>query len=101
MRDPWGPGQTGMMTDPFAPVEPPTHRHYSADEIYNFIVTYKREHDGCSPAIREIQEALDIVSTSTVHHHLRQLEKKGFVRLDEDKSRSIQIVGGHWSLEGR
>ncbi len=56
--------------------------------IYNYInETIERE--GYSPTVRDIQKALGIKSTSTVHAYLARLEEKGMIRKDPGKSRTI------------
>lgn len=58
--------------------------------IYDFICeTIRRE--GYSPTVRDIQAALGIKSTSTVHSYLRRLEERGLIRKDPGKSRTLQI----------
>ncbi|MCR5595892.1 MAG: transcriptional repressor LexA [Lachnospiraceae bacterium] len=47
---------------------------------------------GYPPAVREICEAVDLKSTSTVHAHLESLEKKGYIKRDPTKPRAIEIV---------
>jgi len=42
--------------------------------------------------IRQLQEALGISSTSVVHHHLEQLEKKGFLRRNPANPKDYQIL---------
>ena len=37
---------------------------------------------GYPPAVREICEAVNLKSTSSVHSHLETLEKKGYIRRD-------------------
>ncbi len=61
-------------------------------EIINF-VKQEVEKKGYPPAIREIGEAVDLKSTSTVHSHLTKLEQKGYIRRDPTKNRAIEIVG--------
>ncbi len=46
---------------------------------------------GYPPAVREICEAVDLRSTSSVHAHLETLEKNGFIRKDPTKPRAIEI----------
>jgi len=48
---------------------------------------------GYPPSIRDICTALDIKSTSTVHTCLDRLEKKGYIRRDNGKSRSMRVEG--------
>ncbi len=53
---------------------------------------------GYPPSIREICEAVHLKSTSSVHAHLESLEKKGYIRRNESKSRSIEIIDDEFSL---
>lgn len=46
---------------------------------------------GYPPAVREICEAVDLKSTSSVHAHLSTLEKNGYIRRDPTKPRAIEI----------
>ena len=47
---------------------------------------------GYPPAVREICEAVDLKSTSSVHSHLETLEKNGYIRRDPTKPRAIEII---------
>ena len=47
---------------------------------------------GYPPSIREICQAVDLKSTSSVHAQLSSLEAKGYIRRDLTKSRSIEII---------
>jgi repressor LexA len=42
--------------------------------------------------IRELQSLLDISSPSVVHHHIRQLEKNGYLRRDPHNPHDYQIL---------
>ena len=44
------------------------------------------------PSVREIGEAVGLSSTSTVHNHLNQLERRGLIKRDASKSRTVQLV---------
>ena len=44
------------------------------------------------PSVREIGEAVGLSSSSTVHNHLNQLERKGLIKRDASKSRTVQLV---------
>ena len=46
--------------------------------------------EGYSPTVRDIQSALGIKSTSTVHSYLTRLEEKGLIRKKTGKSRTLQ-----------
>lgn len=60
-------------------------------EIYEFLKTYT-ENKGYPPSVREICEAVSLKSTSTVHGHLKRLEKKGLIKRDPTKPRALEIV---------
>lgn len=47
---------------------------------------------GYPPSVREICQAVGLKSTSTVHGHLRRLEKKGYIRRDSTKPRAIELL---------
>ncbi|MDQ6772368.1 MAG: transcriptional repressor LexA [Candidatus Dormibacteraeota bacterium] len=44
------------------------------------------------PSVREIGEAVGLSSSSTVHNHLNQLERRGLIHRDPSKSRTVQLV---------
>jgi len=46
--------------------------------------------DGYSPSVRDIQNALGIKSTSTVHSYIERLESKGYIRKEQGKSRTLR-----------
>ena len=60
-------------------------------EIYEFLKLYT-ENKGYPPSVREICEAVSLKSTSTVHGHLKRLEKKGLIKRDHTKPRALEIV---------
>ena len=60
-------------------------------EIYKFLKTYT-ESKGYPPSVREICEAVSLRSTSTVHGHLKRLEKKGMIKRDPSKPRALEIA---------
>lgn len=47
---------------------------------------------GYPPTVREICEAVGLNSPSTVHSHLKTLEKKGYIRRDPAKNRALEVV---------
>lgn len=47
---------------------------------------------GYPPSVREIGRAVGLKSTSTVHGHLSQLERKGYIRRDSSKPRAIEVL---------
>ena len=60
-------------------------------EIYEFLKAYT-ENKGYPPSVREICEAVSLKSTSTVHGHLKRLEKKGLIKRDPSKPRALEIA---------
>ena len=56
---------------------------------------------GFPPAVREICEAINLKSTSSVHSHLETLEKNGYIRRDPTKPRAIEIVDDNFNLVRR
>ncbi|GKU24718.1 MULTISPECIES: transcriptional repressor LexA [Clostridium] len=61
------------------------------NEIYEFLKNYT-ENKGYPPSVREICEAVSLKSTSTVHGHLKRLEKKGLIKRDPTKPRALEIA---------
>lgn len=53
---------------------------------------------GYPPAVREICEAVNLKSTSSVHAHLETLEKNGYIRRDPTKPRAIEIVDDSFQM---
>lgn len=56
---------------------------------------------GYPPAVREICEAVQLKSTSSVHSHLESLEKNGYIRRDPTKPRAIEIVDDNFNMSRR
>ncbi len=61
-------------------------------QILDYLKSEVRD-KGYPPSVREICEAVNLKSTSTVHGHLERLEKKGYIRRDPTKPRAIEIFG--------
>ena len=53
---------------------------------------------GYPPAVREICEAVNLRSTSSVHSHLETLEKNGYIRRDPTKPRAIEICDDNFQM---
>uniref|UniRef100_UPI003FEFFC49 transcriptional repressor LexA n=1 Tax=Roseburia sp. TaxID=2049040 RepID=UPI003FEFFC49 len=69
-------------------------------EILEFI-KHEILNKGYPPAVREICEAVDLKSTSSVHSHLETLEKNGYIRRDPTKPRAIEIMDDNFNLTRR
>ncbi|AAO35864.1 LexA repressor [Clostridium tetani] len=66
-------------------------RQNKQEAIYEFIKEQLRE-KGYPPSVREICNAVELRSTSTVHGHLKRLEEKGVIRRDPTKPRAIEVL---------
>lgn len=67
--------------------------------VLNFIHDRVENH-GYPPTVREIGEAVNLSSTSTVHGHINRLIKKGYLQKDPSKPRAIEITPEGLSLIG-
>lgn len=56
---------------------------------------------GFPPAVRDICEAVNLKSTSSVHSHLETLEKNGYIRRDPTKPRAIEILDESFNFTRR
>jgi repressor LexA len=60
-------------------------------QVYDFIAGFVQSH-GYSPSFEEIGNGLGLSSLATVHKHISNLEKKGLLRRDYNRSRSIDVL---------
>ena len=60
-------------------------------EILEYIKSQILER-GFPPAVRDICEAVNLKSTSSVHSHLETLEKNGYIKRDPTKPRAIEVL---------
>ena len=61
-------------------------------QIYDYICSFTAE-NGYPPSVREIGQALELSSPSTVHFHLKGLEEAGMINKAEGKTRAISVPG--------
>lgn len=61
-------------------------------EIYDYISDCIKR-NGYGPSVRDIQSALNIKSTSTVHAALGRLESEGLIHKEQGKSRTLRLDG--------
>jgi repressor LexA len=59
--------------------------------IVEYIAATIRER-GYPPSVREIARAVDLASTSAVHHHLQALEREGSLERGASTSRAIRLT---------
>lgn len=60
-------------------------------EILDYLNEYSAEH-GYAPSFDEIAERFDYASLATVHEHLSNLERKGYIKRSYNESRAIEIL---------
>ena len=60
-------------------------------EILDYLNDYSAEH-GYAPSFDEIAEKFDYASLATVHEHLSNLERKGYIKRSYNESRAIEIL---------
>lgn len=65
-------------------------------QILDFLTSYLDAH-GYPPTVREIGEAVGLASPSTVHAHLANLERAGFIKRDPTKPRALELTDRHRS----
>ena len=62
-------------------------------QIYDYILSFSQE-NGYPPSVREIAQAVDLRSPSTVHFHLKGLREAGLISQAEGKTRAITVTDG-------
>ena len=67
------------------------HLTKSQQKVYDFL--RKEAPRGVPPTVREICAATGLRSTSTVHAHLKTLERLGYITRDAGLNRSIRLEG--------
>jgi repressor LexA len=60
-------------------------------QVYDFLAQFV-ETNGYSPSFEEIGEGLGLSSLATVHKHVSNLEQKGLLKRDYNRSRSIDLL---------
>jgi len=60
-------------------------------EILNYLTSYT-EQNGYAPSFEEIAEQFRYSSLATVHEHLSNLERKGYIKRSYNESRAIEIL---------
>jgi repressor LexA len=73
------------MPDVFTPDLTPRQR-----KIMEFLRNWGAEH-GYPPSVREIGEAVGLVSPSSVAYQLKALERKGYLRRDPNRPRAVDV----------
>ncbi len=60
-------------------------------QVYDFISEFVQS-NGYSPSFEEIGVGMGLSSLATVHKHITNLEKKGLLKRDYNRSRSIDVL---------
>ena len=82
-----GSGQVRDFPEPSADTRGLTPRQRKVLEVIRDWV----ERFGYPPSVREIGDAVGLTSTSSVHHQLRTLERKGYLRRDPNRTRAVDV----------
>lgn len=61
-------------------------------EVLEFVQDFIKK-NGYSPTLMEIGKALHLHSPATIHEHLKTLERKGFIKKNDNEVRGIEILG--------
>lgn len=69
------------------------------EQTLEFIRTSIKDR-GYPPTLREIGEHMGIRSTNGVNDHLRALERKGYLRREDMKSRALRVVDDSADVDG-
>ena len=82
-----------MSTIPFSPKQKPDESTLTdrPRKVLDAIRTHIDE-QGFAPSFREIGNAAGLKSPSSVKHQLQVLEDKGFIRMNANKGRAIEVV---------
>ncbi len=60
-------------------------------EVVDFISSFT-DRNGYSPSFEEIAQGLNLKSLATVHKHITNLQRKGVVQREQNRSRSIDVL---------
>lgn len=61
------------------------------NQVFEFIKEHIKK-EGYPPTVREIASAVGLLSSSTVHGHLDQLEKRGLIERKKTLPRAIKVI---------
>ncbi len=67
-------------------------------KILNFINTYSTKHS-FPPSLEEIKKKLKLRSVSTIHQHLEELKKAGYIKRSKNKPRAIFSTKNKGNIE--
>lgn len=85
----------GGASEPLGPVGYPAEVSMALTkrqkQVLDFLIDFLN-HNGYAPSFEEIAQSLSLSSLATVHKHVQNLERKGFIRRGYNQSRSIDVV---------
>lgn len=67
-------------------------------QVYDYIADFVSR-NGYSPSFEEIGDGMGLNSLATVHKHISNLEKKGLLKRDYNRSRSIDLLPPKGSMK--
>src|ERR1043165_7172733 len=82
---------TGRHPGPHSPLEASMALTKRQREILTYLGNYS-EANGYAPSFEEIAEQFNYNSLATVHEHLSNLERKGYIKRSYNESRAIEIL---------
>ena len=68
------------------------------EAVFQFVIEYKRLHDGNPPSTPEIAQACAI-SPATAYYHLTKLDAEQRIRIGGERRCMIEVVGGQWAFK--
>ncbi|MBW0092757.1 transcriptional repressor LexA [Pseudonocardia sp. KRD-184] len=84
------PGPTAQVSTFPDPASAPVGLTPRQRKVLEVIRDWVERH-GYPPSVREIGDAVGLTSTSSVHHQLRTLERKGYLRRDPNRTRAVDV----------
>ena len=66
--------------------------------VLAFLDSFVRRNGYC-PSYDEVRKALGLASLATVHKHMNTLQRKGYIRRDPNRSRSIEVINRRPMIE--
>ena len=70
---------------------PPENLTEAQNELYQWIKSYFRDFQH-SPSIRQMMQAMNLKSPAPIQSRLKHLQEKGYLKWQEGKARTLQIV---------
>lgn len=59
-------------------------------KIFDFVTSFSEEH-GYAPSLEEIASKFKLNAISTVHHHIKALKNKGYLKKEENQPRGVSL----------